>query len=285
MFVKMYEEKFMRFPQGKAKAVTFSYDDGVRADAKLMDIFAQYGLKGTFNLNSKRFDCPDWNGRLTEEEAYSLYSAGGQEIALHGARHAFLDKLPIAEALKEIADNRAYLEDKFNVTVRGMAYAYGAYNAQIKRLLADCGVVYARTTQSTYRFSLPTDFLEWHPTCHHADPRLSELADDFFGGSPTAIEKHREPWLFYLWGHSYEFDNADNWEVIRRFCARCADNEKDVWFATNIEIYEYVTAYNRLVYSFDGERVFNPSALPVWVEVRGKTYRIDGGASATFDKP
>ena len=22
----------------------------------------------------------------------------------------------------------------------------------------------------------------------------------------------------YVWGHSYEFDQADNWEVIERFC-------------------------------------------------------------------
>ena len=42
----------MRFPKGKAKALTLSYDDGVEQDIRLMDIMDKNGLKGTFNLNS-----------------------------------------------------------------------------------------------------------------------------------------------------------------------------------------------------------------------------------------
>ena len=37
---------------GKNKAVTFSYDDGIEQDKQLVDIFNTYGLKCTFNLNS-----------------------------------------------------------------------------------------------------------------------------------------------------------------------------------------------------------------------------------------
>ncbi len=37
---------------GKKKAVTFSYDDGVVYDRRLVGIFNKYGLKCTFNLNS-----------------------------------------------------------------------------------------------------------------------------------------------------------------------------------------------------------------------------------------
>ena len=35
MFRQMFEEKYMRFPEGRAKALTFSYDDGVAADKNL----------------------------------------------------------------------------------------------------------------------------------------------------------------------------------------------------------------------------------------------------------
>ena len=35
------------------KAVTFSYDDGVTQDIRLVEIFNRYGLKSTFNLNSE----------------------------------------------------------------------------------------------------------------------------------------------------------------------------------------------------------------------------------------
>ena len=135
MFIQLYEEKYMRFPEGKAKALTLSYDDGVQADIRLLKIFNKHGLKGAFNLNSKLFDCAEWHGRMDEEQTLKTFCECGQEIALHGARHIFLDKVPLAEGVKEVADNRAYLEDKFGTIVRGMAYAYGAFTADIKRVL------------------------------------------------------------------------------------------------------------------------------------------------------
>lgn len=42
---------FMRYPDGKAKAVTFSYDDGKPQDKRLAEIFDKYGMKATFNFN------------------------------------------------------------------------------------------------------------------------------------------------------------------------------------------------------------------------------------------
>ena len=43
---------FMRFPYGKSKALTLSYDDGVAQDIRLIEIMKKHGLKGTFNINS-----------------------------------------------------------------------------------------------------------------------------------------------------------------------------------------------------------------------------------------
>lgn len=283
MFRQMFEEKYMRFPGGKAKAMTFSYDDGVKADLRLLQVFEKYGLKGAFNLNSKLFDCENWHGRMDEQTTLNAFSGSGQEVALHGARHIFLDKVPLPEAIKEVVDNRAYLEEKFGKIVRGMAYAYNGYNADIKRVLADLGVAYARTTKSTFEFALPQDFLEWNPTCHHTDGQLEKLADKFFKSSPDGEFKHREPWLFFVWGHSYEFDDDNNWQVIENLGKRAAECG-DIWHATNIQIYEYAQAYKRLVFSLDGERVYNPSAIDVWLEIRGTTYKIAGGATVQFDK-
>ncbi|MDE6075729.1 MAG: polysaccharide deacetylase family protein [Clostridia bacterium] len=283
MFRQMFEEKYMRFPGGKAKALTFSYDDGVKADLRLLKVFEKYGLKGAFNLNSKLFDCENWHGRMDEETTFNAFYKSGQEVALHGARHIFLDKVPLPEAIKEVVDNRAYLEEKFGMIVRGMAYAYNGYNADVKRLLADLGVAYARTTVSTHDFTIREDFLEWNPTCHHTDGQLEKLADKFFFSSPEDEFKHREPWLFFVWGHSYEFDDDNNWQVIENL-GKLAAEHKDIWHATNIEIYNYVQAYKRLVFSLDGERAYNPSAMPVWLEIRGKVYEIASGATVQFDK-
>lgn len=282
MFRQMFEEKYMRFPNGKSKALTFSYDDGVKADKRLVEIFNAHGLKGAFNLNSLLFGCENWHGRMDEEETYNTFANGGHEIALHGARHIYLTKVPLPEAVNEVVQNRVYLENKFHRIVRGMAYAYNGYNDDIVAALKACGVAYARTTESSYSFALPSDWLRLKPTCHHGDIRLKELADKFFVSSPEEDFKHREPWLFYIWGHSYEFDDNDNWRIIEDFANR-AGGRKDIWFATGIEIYEYVQAYESLVFSMDGERVKNPSGMPVWIELRGKTYSVPALGEIRFD--
>ena len=113
MFIQMYHERYMRFPEGREKALTFSYDDGVLADRKLIEIFDRYGLRGTFNLNNELFGVRSWHNRMDEQETYETYKDTVHEIALHGARHIFLSKAPLPLAVKEVADNRAWLEKKF----------------------------------------------------------------------------------------------------------------------------------------------------------------------------
>ena len=273
----------MRFPNGKSKALTFSYDDGGRADKRLLKVFAKYNLKGTFNLNSELFDASCWHDRMDENETYEAFANSGQEIANHGARHTFLDKIPLAEAVKEIVDCRAYLESKYSRIVRGLAYAYNGYNDKVLAVLPALGIDYARTTNSIRSFDMPENWLIWNPTCKHTDEQLFELAQKFVDERPEQSPKHREPWLFYIWGHSFEFDDDNNWEVIENLAKKISGKD-DVWYATNGEIFAYAKAYSSLQYSLDGERVFNPSALDVWVELRGKVYKIGAGQTVAFDK-
>lgn len=283
MFIQMYHERYMRFPEGREKALTFSYDDGVEADKKLIEIFAKYNLKGTFNLNNLLFGVRSWHNRMDEEQTIATYINTPHEVALHGARHIFLSKAPLPLAIKEVADNRAYLEEKFGRIVNGMAYAYSGVSDRAVEALKALGVNYARTTVSSHSFDIPADWLRLNPTCHHNDPALGELTDKFLNKKPSDEFKLREPWLFYIWGHSYEFDDRDNWDVIENLAKRVSGRE-DIWFATNGEIYDYVKCWESLVYSVDGERVYNPSHSPVWVEIRGKVYKIESGATVLFDK-
>ena len=41
---------------GINKAITFSYDDGVTQDVRLIEIFNKYNIKATFNLNLELLD-------------------------------------------------------------------------------------------------------------------------------------------------------------------------------------------------------------------------------------
>ena len=218
---------------------------------------------------------------MDEEETFATFDGGVHEVALHGARHIYLDKVPLPEAVNEIVQNRVYLEKKFGRIVRGLAYAYNGYNDKIAEMLKTLGVAYARTTDSTHSFAMPSDWLKLNPTCHHNDSAFGGLADRFLDSSPEDEFKHREPFLFYIWGHSYEFDDNNNWDIIENFAKRVS-GRKDIWFATNGEIYEYAKAYENLVFSIDGERVYNPSALAVWIEIRGKVYKIEAGKEVLF---
>lgn len=57
------------FPDGKKKALTLSYDDGVEQDRRLVEILNRYGIKATFNINSGvQTGASAWqNGKLIEE--------------------------------------------------------------------------------------------------------------------------------------------------------------------------------------------------------------------------
>ena len=87
--------------------------------------------------------------------------------------------------------------------------------------------------------------------------------------------------MFYLWGHAYEFEANDNWQVIRDFAEKMGGHE-DIWYATNIEICDYHHAYQRLRFSADGRTVHNPTATALWFEQDGQTYSVQPGETLTL---
>lgn len=269
---------FLRFPQGRAKALTLSYDDGVEQDVRLVEMMNRHGLKGTFNLNSGLY-APEGmvypkgqiHRRMTEKQVTETFLNSGHEIAVHTLTHPFLEQLPPAMAAKEILKDRENLEKQFGTIVRGMAYPYGTFNDSVVEIIKSCGIVYARTVEATHSFRIPTDWLRLPATCHHDSRELMPLARKFAEG-----KVNRDPWLFYLWGHSYEFEANSNWHVMEEF-AQYMGNRDDVWYATNIEIYDYIDDYNRLQFSIEGTRAKNPSARRLWFEYEGKLYEVDPG--------
>lgn len=249
------------FPGGKAKALTMSYDDGKVQDERLVAIFNKYGIRGTFNLNYGMMGKPP---RLTADKVAELYQ--GHEIATHTMTHPTIARCPLTEAAEEILEDRKGLESLTGQIVRGHAYPNGSYNEEIKQLFRQMGIAYGRVVTAVDDFELPADPLEWHPTCHHNDPGLMQKAKFF-----AEYKKKQYLKLMYVWGHSYEFDNNDNWEVIEEFCKFMGGRE-DIWYATNIEIIDYMDAAKRLQFAADNTLVFNPSVQSVWLEIDGERY-------------
>ncbi len=267
---------FLRFPDFKEMAVTLSYDDGVVYDRKLIEIMSKNGLRGTFNINSGLFAQESGGRRLTKDEALSLYAQSGNEVAVHGYRHLFLTDVDPAVATADVMKDRLELENMFGTIIKGMAYAYGRFNDNVIDILKNCGIEYCRTTVSTEKFAIPNNWLALETTCHHSNPRLMELARSFVG-----FEKRKNMWsnpprLFYLWGHSYEFNDNNNWEIIEEF-AEFIGNRDDIWYATNGEIYGYVKAYDSLRFSADGTVIHNPSQKDLWLYYFGQEIKIGAG--------
>ena len=71
--------------------------------------------------------------------------------------------------------------------------------------------------------------------------------------------------MFYVWGHSFEFAADDDWSYMESVLKEISGNPK-IWYATNIEVYNYMMAQRALQISYDETVFYNPSAITVWVE-------------------
>ena len=275
-------KNFMLFPGGKQKALTLSYDDGVQQDIRFIEILDKYGIKCTFNINGSAFEeeertYPEGqvHRRMARREALEVYNkaiANGHEVATHGYTHPYLDRIPSETVAYEIVEDRKQLEDMFGKIIKGHAYPFGTTADHVVDTLRSCGILYARTTAATKRFDIPTDWLRMPSTCHHNAPELMQLVDQFL----NEITRQPFPKLFYLWGHTYEFEGSNNWEVIEKFC-EAIGNRDDVWYANNMQVYEYVEAYRALTFSADGRMVYNPSAQTIWFLSDNVTVKVAPG--------
>lgn len=249
----------MRFvyPEGKRKALTFSYDDGQMFDKRLAQLLSDHGMRGTFHLNSGRLGIKRGKDHYVAPEDLSEVYAG-HEIACHGVEHRNLPTVTPQQVVMELEEDRKTLENLTGAMIQGMSYAFGNYNEEIKRIAKSLGIKYSRTIKDTGSFYPPEDFLEWHPTCHHNN-NLAALGEQFLD-----VPGFYELPVMYVWGHSFEFGWSDDWAVIEDFVEKM-EGKEDIWYATNIEICNYVQAVRRQEFSADGMTMYNPTAFSVWI--------------------
>lgn len=265
--------RYLRFPGGKSKALTFSYDDGVQDDIRLIDIFRKYNMRGTFNINSGNMLRTDLKyPHVSPEEALNVYTEDVCEVACHSVTHPDLTQFDTVRIFTEVLEDRKYLEKLFGRQVHGMAYPYGTHNDTVVSVLKNAGIFYSRTVATTSKFNMPNDWLRLPATCHHTNLALMELADKFLN-----LKGRLDPKVFYVWGHSYEFSVCDNWHIIESFCEKMA-NQENIWYCTNMELYNAWADYQRLERSADGTQIFNPGARSVWVgDGDGNVWEIKPG--------
>ena len=231
--------------QGKKKAVTFSFDDGLREDIQAIQIFNDYGLKGTFNLNSgllgTRRSCLDTVGKtmeqviVPEDKVAQIYK--GHEIAVHTLTHPNLTTLTEEEIVREVEEDRKKLEEICGYSVVGMAYPCGGYDhdARVMDIIRNkTAIKYVRANNPTHSFAFSySDLLDFHPTVFDMNENLEKMVDDFL-----SIEAN-EPQIMMIFGHALDFydssGNFPDWKTFERICKKLS-NKNHFFYGTCKEI-------------------------------------------------
>ena len=225
---------------GKKKAVTFSFDDGVTQDIRLIEIFNKYGLKGTFNLNSGFLGLEGTlvrNGKTVRHDKISadkikeVYK--GHEIAVHTLTHPNLTGLEKDEIIRQVEEDRKRLSEICGYEVVSMAYPCGGINNddRVAEIIKEnTGVRLSRGLDSTYSFEIQENLLRFMPTVYYIENCLDEIVDKFL-----SLETDT-PALLYIWGHSYEMDaEYITWEKFEEVCKKLSAHD-DIFYGTNKEV-------------------------------------------------
>ena len=165
------------------------------------------------------------------EDVRAVYD--GHEVAAHTLTHPALCTLPDEEVVRQVEEDRQALSALVGYEVVGMAYPGGGVNhdARVERLVREhTGIRYARTVDANGGFGIRHDLIAFAPTVYHLDmDKMLALGEEFLASETDT------PQLFYIWGHSYEFDAWSFWEAFEAFCRRLGGHE-DVFYGTNREV-------------------------------------------------
>lgn len=254
------------YPNGKPKAFSVTYDDGVLQDVRFVELLNKYNLKGTFNLNSglieNEFEWGHENGcvvkRLSKDKVVSLYQ--GHEIASHTLTHPYMDNLSESDILYELQADKANLEKLFGREVKGFAVPFDYYSDLIEKCVKQAGFSYARISEESHSFTPHTDYFKWKATVFHTDSNLKELSQQF-------IKSDKELALFQIVGHSYDLDIENTWDRLESVFIEIVA-QKDILPMTTIEIIEYLKALDQAEIT-DGY-IKNNSEISLWFLI-GKT--------------
>ena len=272
------------YPQGKAKAFSVSYDDGVLQDVRFVNLLNQYNLKGTFNLNSglmeNEFEWIHETGcivkRLSKEKVLSLYD--GHEVASHTLTHPFMQEKTENEIMKELETDKKNLEKLFGSKIKGFAVPFDYYSDLIESCIKKCDFEYARISEESLSFvphkNSEINYHRWKATVFHLDASLEELTEDF-------IQTDEELALFQIAGHTYDFDTENMWDKIETLLKKIS-LQKDILPMTTIEIIDYLKAMEQV--EITENHIINNSEQTLWFLVDNVVHEVEAKRKLSYAK-
>lgn len=187
-----------------------SWDDGCNLDINLAQMLREHDIPGIFFVPNKEVR----GKRLTDSQIIDL-SKKGFTIGGHTVNHPNDLKLLDEEAqIKEIRDNKIWLEGLIGKKLEWFCYPSGRYNDTTVEVLKGLGYKYARTVV-VGETKEPLDPYRIK-TSIHVYPNRKEY--NGFNWLEVAKRKLREAnnkeGLFHLWGHSWEVEKFGLWEEL-----------------------------------------------------------------------
>lgn len=232
----------MRFnSNGVNKAITFSFDDGVTQDIRLIELLNKYNLKCTFNINSELLSKKGVlifnDKKISHYKVHSddlKYIYEGHEIAVHTLTHPNLTQCDDFEVIRQVEIDRQNLSQLAGYEVVGMAYPCGGVNNddRVANIIKEnTGIKYCRTTISNNCFDIQDNIYRFNPTV-----RCLDFEDMLKLGQEFIELKSETPKILFVWGHSYEMDfESDYWVKLEEFF-KLISNKKDIYYGTNKEV-------------------------------------------------
>lgn len=195
-----------------AKYFLLSFDDGTVYDHRFVNLLNQYGIKGTFNLNSGLEDFVWYYEdkfpirRQILSETVEQYR--GHEIASHSLHHHWLNTLTPPQISREIGDDCEALKRLFGVAQIGFGVPFTACGEREIKIIRKY-TRYIRLSEFAESFAIPKDpyHIPIHALYNDADIRekLTRFAENDLVDS-----------LFVMAGHSYELEVLDHWEYMEQ---------------------------------------------------------------------
>lgn len=232
------------------KYFSWSFDDGLEQDKRIIQILKKYGIGATFHLNSGLFGVRRYisrignlgmhetpadqfeaksfhllpashHYRIPREELKAVYA--GFEIASHTVGHVNLAKCSEEERKRQVKEDVDALSSLFEQEITGFSYPFGAGAKQSRDALSQAGIRYARLATATGSFSFPDDPLNMPLTCWHISPKTFQTLDQFIREKPQ-----EEDMFFLMFAHGYEFDfgtKESNWEKLEKICETVSSHD------------------------------------------------------------
>ena len=261
------------YPNGKSKAFNITSDDGVLQDIRFVQLLNKYNLKGTFNLNSQlmkeEFEWIHEKGatikRLSPEKVVELYN--GHEVASHTLTHTYMENLGEEEITRQMAEDKANLEQLFDRKIHGFAAPFSYYSPLIAYCAMKCGFEYARCSQERYTYEPPENYFWWAAGAYHINPDWRKFASEFFT-TDTELA------LCQIVGHSYDLDTEDMWDEMEELLKQISD-DNSIEPMTNIELVRYLKAIRSI--NISKNTIKNITEVDLWFDIDGNVVCIKSG--------